>query len=77
MVSRIAAVLEVVSERYLNVALRLGADVPKLRADRALMPGNLYDEGVVIRRRRITSQPQPPGGIPEGILDVLQILDAE
>jgi two-component system sensor histidine kinase SenX3 len=77
MLSRVAVVLEVVSERYLNVALRLGAGAPKWRPDRASMPRNLYDEGVVIRRRRLTSQPQPPGRIPEGILDVLQILDAE
>ena len=38
--------------------------------------GGLYDEGV-IRRRRERAQSASTGEIPEGILDVLQILDAE
>lgn len=41
------------------------------------MPVDLYDEGVVIRRRRVRTESQPSSQIPEGILDVLQILDAE
>lgn len=45
--------------------------------DGVSMPQELYDEGVVIRRRRIPTDLQPKREIPEGILDVLQILDAE
>jgi two-component system sensor histidine kinase SenX3 len=47
------------------------------RRNGASLLGDLYDEGVVIRRRRITKVLHPVAEIPEGILDVLQILDAE
>ena len=77
MLSRIIVDSEVVSEQHLNVALRMGALPLKSRTDRATLLRNLYDEGVVIRRRRLASQSQPEGKIPEGILDVLRILDAE
>lgn len=44
--------------------------------DEASTPWDLYDEGV-IRRRRERTKSAPTGEIPEGILDILQILDAE
>jgi len=49
----------------------------KTTTDEASLPVDLYDEGVVIRRRRVRTESQPSSQIPEGILDVLQILDAE